>query len=132
MIQCALENSVKPKIKILDNTLCSCEIHKEILLLKVMLSHLSMKLNTPADPFHLVKVYPYFRLCYADLLWEWVVLCCPSLTEALLVAFYNQPCIFRTARTSAIFCKRNNLFYICGGEERRGEERRGEEHYNEH
>lgn len=55
---CFIKQSVKPEIKILDNIYCSCEIHRRELLLKVILSNLCTKLNTPDDLFHLEKVFP--------------------------------------------------------------------------
>jgi len=67
---CFIKQSVKAEIKMLDNILGSCKIHKKELLFKVILPHLCMKLNTPADLFHLGKVFPSFRLYYADLLWN--------------------------------------------------------------
>lgn len=57
---CFIKQGVKPEIKILDNILCSWKIQKNELLLKVMLSHLFMKHNTPADLFHMEKVFPLF------------------------------------------------------------------------
>lgn len=60
---CFIKQSVKPEIKILDNILASCEIHK--IFLKGILSHLHIYL------FPLEKVFPSFRLCYADLLCNW-------------------------------------------------------------
>lgn len=89
--KCFIKQNVKPEIKILDNILCSCEMHKKELLLKVILSHLCMKLNTPADLFHLEKVFPSFRLYYADLLWNWdSFLLSLSLIQAFSVSFYSS------------------------------------------
>lgn len=96
---CFIKQSVKPEIKILDNILASCDIHK--ILLKV-LSHLSIY------PFPLEKVFSSFRLFYADLLCNQAsFLPSPLLNEAFSVAFFGQPCTLRVARITSAFCKRN-------------------------
>lgn len=101
---CFIKWSVNPEIKIIDNILSSCEIHK--ILLKGILSHPCVYLC------HLEKVFPSFRFYYAGLLCNWAS-CLPSpfFKRSIFCGTFGQPCTLRVARITCAFFKDIRIIY---------------------